>query len=73
MIVKLATEIYVEVENDEEAEEAASTMDTGLNLQLANFPDGEVLAAKVRSWLHVSSDEADEVGLREDEPEDPDE
>jgi hypothetical protein len=55
MLVKITTLIFVEVEDQDQAEAAASTIERGLEGRMRPFPEGEV----------VSVEEANERGLVE--------
>lgn len=64
MLIKVKTEIIVDVKNDDQAEAACSSLDAGLDamLQRSGFPDGDIVAAEVDSYEPVSDNEANERG-----------
>lgn len=67
MLIKVDLALYVEVENDEQAEDACRTLnslDRVLTSQV-KFPEGDVVDTEVDRWRHVSDEEANERGLVE--------
>jgi hypothetical protein len=62
VLIAVKTDIIIEVEDAESAEEASSVMDTGLANQLHDFPEGEVVSVKVSGWEPVSDEVARENG-----------
>ena len=62
MLIKVKTDIIIEVDDDEKAEHASSLINSGLESQMRDFPAGEVVATEVDHWEHVSDEEANEQG-----------
>lgn len=62
MLIKIHTDIIVDVKDKEQAEEACFALNEGLDYQLRNFPQGEVVATDVDSYENVSEQEANEKG-----------
>jgi hypothetical protein len=65
MLVKITTLIFVEVEDQDQAEAAASTIERGLEGRMRPFPEGEVVSVDVEGAEPVSDEEANERGLVE--------
>ena len=67
MLTKITLALYLEVEDDGQAERACSTLgslDTVLTHQVA-FPEGEPVHTEVDRWELVGDDEAERLGLVE--------
>jgi hypothetical protein len=67
MLIKVDLSLYIDVEDDEQAETACSTLgslDRVLTSQV-RFPDGDVVDTDVERYTHVSDEEAQERGLVE--------
>lgn len=62
MLIKIITHIIVEVDNEDQAEEACSKLDMGIDNALQGFPVGELVAAEVDTYEAVTADEAEEKG-----------
>lgn len=63
VIIKVQTWIYIEVENEAQAEEACETL-MGLDIQIApGFPAGEILYTDVHHYERVGEQEVRELGL----------
>ena len=63
MLVKIKTDIILEVEDHDEAEEACLALGTLDNVLRANsFPHGEVVTTDVDHFEEVSDEEANEKG-----------
>lgn len=67
MIIKVNTEIYVDVDDEEKAEEACADLDYGLtqNLRMFDFPAGEIITSRVNSYTEATEQEIQEYGLTE--------
>lgn len=65
MIIKMHTEIFLEVEDKEQAEHACGVMDTGLETQLNDFPVGEVIGVNVSHFEEAKQEQLEELGLVE--------
>lgn len=66
MLIKIETTIYAEVDDMEQGEEAAHTINSLGHVRMADgFPHGEILKTKVTSAEKVKHVEADEEGLTE--------
>ena len=65
MLVKVETWIYIEVEDEAQADEAVTAINSGLERRMVSFPEGDVVDVNVESWEKVSSEEADSRGLVE--------
>lgn len=64
MLMKYETFIIIDVKDDDEAEQAGTALDQGLERMLvqAGFPHGEVVDASVDTASAVSDKEAEENG-----------
>jgi hypothetical protein len=63
MLVKVKTDIIIEVRDAAQAEAASATIDMGLENQIArSFPEGEIVAVDVDTTEPVSDEEAAEKG-----------
>jgi hypothetical protein len=64
MLIKVNTDIIIDVQDDDQAEEACGALDSGLDgaITAANFPYGEVIDADVNEYKKVSAKEAEEKG-----------
>lgn len=62
MLIKIHTDIIIDVKDKEQAEEACHALNAGLESQLRNFPQGEVVATDVDFYENVSEEEANEKG-----------
>jgi hypothetical protein len=66
MIARIKVEVYLEVNNGDEAEEACMALENLDGVLRSNsFPHGEVIQSDVGGWEQVSDAEADELGLTE--------
>lgn len=67
MFIKVPTNIYVEVESEEQAEEATAVIDSSADQVLGNgFPHGEIAKVDVPGGYSVlTDDEVQEEGLTE--------
>jgi hypothetical protein len=65
MLIKVHTDIIIDVKDKEEGEEACHTLNMGLESQLRNFPHGEVVDANVDTFEMVNDREAREQGWLE--------
>jgi hypothetical protein len=65
MLVKVNTLIFLEVEDQDQAEEAGRTIENGLEGRMRPFPEGDVVSVDVESIEAVSDEEANERGLVE--------
>lgn len=62
MLIKIHTDIIIDVRDKEQAEEACHALNAGLESQLRDFPEGEVVITEVDFYENVSVDEANEKG-----------
>lgn len=62
MLIKVITDIIIEVEDESAAESACATLSTGLESQLRGFPNGEIVATDVDHYEKVTDEEANEKG-----------
>jgi hypothetical protein len=65
MLIKITTDIYIEVADEDQAEEAAMTIDSGLENIMTPFPAGSVEMVKVTEATPVSDAEAEAAGFIE--------
>lgn len=66
MFIKVPTDIYIQVKDEAQAEEAARTIDAGLARQMDNFPEGDVIQTDVPGGCEVLTDEQiAELGFEE--------
>lgn len=65
MIVKIVTDIFVEVADQDQAESAAATIDSALETVMRDFPDGDVVAVEVETAMKATQEEIEEKGLVE--------
>jgi hypothetical protein len=67
MLIKVPAEIFLEVDDEDQAESAVMALDQGLErvLSQAGFPHGEILQADAPDYRKVSDEEAAELGLTE--------
>lgn len=65
MLIKVHTDIIIDVKDKEEGEEACHALNMGLEGQLRSFPHGEVVEANVDTFEMVSDKEAREQGWTE--------
>ena len=65
MIIKVMTWIYLDVEDEEQGQEACVVINRGLEGQMRGFPEGEILDVDVDHFEEVSDAEIDQRGLRE--------
>ena len=66
MLIKVKTDIIVDVEDEDQAEEACFQLSSGLDRALAGFPVGEVIDANVDGYEKVTDAEAAEQGWTEE-------
>jgi len=64
MLVKIITNIVIDVKDEEQAEEACGAITSSLEriMTQADFPHGEVVDADVDHYEKVSDEEAEEQG-----------
>lgn len=65
MNIKILTEIFMEVRDEEQGEIACITIEDGLESQLAGFPEGEIIGVKVQKFEKVEEAELGEHGFVE--------
>ena len=62
MLIKVITHVILEVDDEEQAEEACNKLDMGLDGALSGFPVGELVSAEVDTYKKVTDEEAEEKG-----------
>lgn len=62
MLIAVKNRIILEVTDENQAEQASSLIDRGLQHQIVEFPEGEVVSVDVESWEKVTDEEAEEKG-----------
>jgi hypothetical protein len=66
MLIKIKTDIIVDVGDNEQAEEACSAISTSLASVMCDFPHGEVVDVDVDQYEKVTAAEATEQGWVEE-------
>jgi hypothetical protein len=68
MLIKVKTDIILDVKDDDEAEQACMAIESLDRIMSQNsFPHGEVIATDVDHYEKVSDEEAEEQGWVEEE------
>ena len=64
MLIKVKTDIIIDVKDENQAEEACMALDSSLDnvIRQASFPAGDVIETEVDSYEKVSDEEAEEKG-----------
>lgn len=65
MIIKVLNAIYIEVADKDQGEEACHLISSGLEREMREFPQGDVLQVEVDHFEVVSAKEIKELGLEE--------
>lgn len=65
MFIKVRTNIYVQVKDAEQAEEASQALDSGLERNMPPFPHGEIIQVDVEDSTPLTEDEISELGFEE--------
>ncbi len=67
MLIRIKTEVILDVKDEDEAERACMAMEAlDSVLRQNSFPHGEPVQTDVDSYAVISDDEAQELGLVED-------
>lgn len=66
MITKIKTDIFIDLDNDEQAEDACTNISLGLAENMQNFPVGNVIQVDVDRWEKLEEQEVQELGLAEE-------
>ena len=65
MLIKVITHIIIDVTDEDQAEEASTQLDLGLDNALEGFPVGEIVSCEVDTYQAVTAEEAEEKGWTE--------